>query len=58
MITHRFTTAMQADYIFLIHENRIVEEGSHDSLLIQGGRYASSWHEQMRHIEPDQDGSV
>lgn len=47
MITHRFTTAMRADYVYVMHDHRIIEEGSHESLLAQGGRYAQSWREQM-----------
>jgi len=48
IITHRFTTAMQADIIHVMHEGRVVESGSHAELIARGGRYASSWHTQMR----------
>lgn len=48
IITHRFTTAMQADVIHVMHEGRVVESGSHAELLDLGGRYASSWKAQMR----------
>ncbi len=48
MITHRFTTAMQADYIFVMGVNRVIEQGTHDDLLAQNGRYAQSWHAQMQ----------
>jgi ATP-binding cassette, subfamily B, bacterial len=48
IITHRLSTAMQADEIFVLDEGRVVESGSHQSLLAQGGRYATSWHEQLR----------
>ena len=30
IITHRFTTAMQADVIHVMEEGRIVESGSHE----------------------------
>jgi ATP-binding cassette, subfamily B, bacterial len=43
IITHRFTTAMQADVIHVMQNGRIVESGSHEELLALGGRYASSW---------------
>lgn len=48
IITHRFTTALQADVIHVMESGRIVESGTHQGLLALGGRYASSWHKQMR----------
>jgi len=48
VITHRFTTAMYADVIHVMHDGCIVESGSHQELLAQGGRYAQSWTAQMR----------
>ena len=50
-ITHRFTTAMQADIIHVMDKGRIVESGTHAELLALGGRYASSWQAQMRQEE-------
>jgi len=47
IITHRFTTAMQADTIHVMAEGRIVESGSHRQLLAAEGRYARSWRAQM-----------
>ena len=46
IITHRFTTAMQADVIHVMDQGRIIESGTHVGLLGQGGRYAASWREQ------------
>lgn len=51
IITHRFTTAMQADVIHVMYEGRIVESGSHVELVARGGRYARSWRRQMRETE-------
>ncbi len=48
IITHRFTTAMYADIIHVMHDGRIVESGNHHELLAQGGRYAQSWTAQMQ----------
>jgi ATP-binding cassette, subfamily B, bacterial len=48
IITHRFTTAMQADTIHVMDSGRIIESGSHEELLAAGGRYALSWTQQMR----------
>jgi ATP-binding cassette subfamily B protein len=48
IITHRFTTAMQADVIHVMESGRIVESGSHVELLRQKGAYAQSWRLQMQ----------
>jgi len=46
IITHRFTTAMQADIIHVMDGGRIIESGTHAELLNMGGKYAASWTEQ------------
>jgi ATP-binding cassette, subfamily B, bacterial len=54
VITHRFTTAMRADLIYVMAEGKVIEQGSHHSLLALGGHYASSWKTQMRrHFSED-----
>ena len=40
LISHRFSTVKSADRIYVLHQGEIVEEGSHDELVAQGGRYA------------------
>jgi ATP-binding cassette subfamily B protein len=47
IITHRFTTAMRADLIHVMDQGTIVETGTHEALLAQGGLYAESWTAQM-----------
>lgn len=47
-ITHRFTTAMQADIIHVMDSGHVVETGTHEELIALGGRYATSWRQQMR----------
>ncbi|CAN5632301.1 ABC transporter ATP-binding protein [soil metagenome] len=42
-VAHRLTTAARSDRILVMSEGRIVEDGSHDSLLAQGGVYAALW---------------
>ena len=51
IITHRFTTAMHADIIHVMHEGQIVESGSHARLIEQNGLYAESWTRQMMAAE-------
>ena len=41
VIAHRLSTVRKADKIVVIVEGRAVEEGTHDSLLQQGGVYAT-----------------
>jgi ATP-binding cassette subfamily B protein len=48
IVTHRFTVAMRADIIHVMERGRIVESGSPASLLERGGRFAESWHAQVR----------
>ncbi len=48
MITHRFTTAMRADLIYVMEAGRVVESGSHRELVARNGRYAESWRLQMQ----------
>jgi ATP-binding cassette subfamily B protein len=48
IVTHRFTTAMQADVIYVMDEGRVSEHGSHEELLRHDGAYAQSWRAQMR----------
>lgn len=43
MITHRITTAMEADHIFVLDEGKIVQSGTHDTLLNEEGMYKRLW---------------
>jgi len=40
LISHRFSTVRMADRILVLHAGQIAEEGPHDQLVKEGGRYA------------------
>jgi ATP-binding cassette subfamily B protein len=48
VIAHRLSTIVDADLILVMSQGRIVEQGSHDDLLISGGTYANLWQIQQR----------
>jgi ATP-binding cassette subfamily B multidrug efflux pump len=45
--SHRLSSVVNADMIVVLHDGRIVESGTHDTLLEQNGWYASQWRYQQ-----------
>jgi ATP-binding cassette subfamily B multidrug efflux pump len=40
VIAHRLSTIRNADKVIVMHEHRVIEEGTHDELMERGGLYA------------------
>ncbi len=49
LISHRFSTVRMADRIFVLEAGKVVEGGSHDALIGQGGKYARLFEQQAQH---------
>jgi len=41
IISHRFSTVRRADRIVVLEDGRVIEDGTHDTLVEAGGRYAT-----------------
>ncbi|KAL5401459.1 hypothetical protein PMIN06_013102 [Paraphaeosphaeria minitans] len=51
IIAHRLSTIVKADTIFVVHEGKIAEWGTHEDLLAKQGRYAKFWAQQTSSLE-------
>ena len=50
-ISHRLSSAISADVIFMMEQGRIIERGSHESLMRQNGKYAEMFRKQAEKYE-------
>lgn len=48
LVTHRFSTVAAADTVLVLDEGRIVEHGTHNRLMVAGGKYAELYNLQAR----------
>lgn len=49
LIAHRLSTVKAVDRIVVMEKGRLIQEGNHESLLAQGGHYATLYNTYFRH---------
>lgn len=52
VIAHRLSTIRDADQVLVMEQGQIVERGTHEELLAQGGHYAQLYARQFRDLDP------
>ncbi|NLD51418.1 MAG: ABC transporter ATP-binding protein [Clostridiales bacterium] len=57
-VSHRLASTAFCDRVLLMENGRIVEEGSHDALLLLGGRYAQLYNIQAKNYRAGPMGEV
>ena len=52
IITHRLASVRQADRVYVLHDGRVTEQGTHAELLARRGRYAELYTLQASQYDP------
>jgi ATP-binding cassette subfamily B protein len=58
VIAHRLSTVRNADQILVVEDGRIVQRGTHDQLLAEGGTYADLYETQFRPVSGDPESAL
>jgi subfamily B ATP-binding cassette protein MsbA len=57
VIAHRLSTIVQADQILVLERGRVVQRGTHSSLLAERGMYKHLWQQQSDYTQPQPDAN-
>lgn len=52
-ISHRLSSTVMADKIYMLEEGRIIEQGSHEELMSKNGKYAEMYHMQAKKYQEE-----
>jgi ATP-binding cassette subfamily B protein len=58
VVAHHMNTVLRATRVVFLERGEIVEQGSHESLLARGGRYAEFFHSEWAHMVARAGGTV
>jgi len=50
MVSHKVSSVRRCDLIVVLDEGRIVEQGSHETLISRNGHYAATYAQQTRSL--------
>ncbi|HDZ79455.1 MAG TPA: lipid A export permease/ATP-binding protein MsbA [Gammaproteobacteria bacterium] len=56
VIAHRLSTIEHADKIIVLHQGKILEQGSHEALLKKNGTYAELYHRKFTDLKVEEQG--
>lgn len=58
VVAHRLSTIVNADQILVVQDGEIIERGSHEELVSEGGVYANMWMQQQKAEEKEKQGDT